>query len=170
MSSQTKKAAEANKKQKRSHYSEPVDDSKCLSTDGEFGATVVGRPLPFKRPGFGPNNRKRYNPNKTDQEAFVAVLETILSKHHLKKKFKEDQELEATIVFRMPEPKTKAGKITGRPDLDNLTKFVLDALQKGQFLSDDSQITRLVLEKRFDTNFTGGATSLLVRKRPIDID
>ncbi len=39
-----------------------------------------------------------------------------------------------------------------RPDLDNLTKPVVDALQAASVVSDDSRICRYAIEKRYATN------------------
>jgi Holliday junction resolvase RusA-like endonuclease len=158
-----------NKKPRLPNYLAPDASKLFVATDGEFRATVTGRPMAFKRPGFGPWNGKRYNCNKQDQGDFVAALDELYTVHALRKStFGAGEELEATIIFYMPPPK-KAGKITGRTDLDNLAKFVLDAVQKGAIVTDDAQVTRLILEKKFGTE-QKGATSITIRKRAIEIE
>ena len=73
-------------------------------------------------------------------------------------------------------PEGQSRKITSPPDLDNLGKFVLDALQKGGILEDDSQVTKLLLEKRLAPKPSlpsfpyPGSTSLSISKRAIEID
>ena len=71
-------------------------------------------------------------------------------------------EIEACIVALYPIPKSmtkknrqlvEEGKLhpTKKPDLDNVAKIILDSLNKIAF-DDDSQITRLVVEKHFSEN------------------
>ena len=68
-------------------------------------------------------------------------------------------EIEAKIVamYSIPKSMTKKnrqlideGKLhpTKKPDLDNVAKIVLDSLNKIAF-DDDSQVTRLIVEKHF---------------------
>jgi len=59
--------------------------------------------------------------------------------------------LKMTIVFVLPKPKylgLKPALPTKKPDLDNLTKTVLDALN-GLAYEDDSQIVELILRKEY---------------------
>ena len=60
------------------------------------------------------------------------------------------------VIFVLPRPKrlyrkkdsTYTVKCAKRPDLDNLTKSLLDSIQNsGQMWSDDSQVQHLVVEK-----------------------
>lgn len=68
-------------------------------------------------------------------------------------------EIEAKIVAMYPIPKSMTkknrqlideGKLhpTKKPDLDNVAKIILDSLNKIAF-DDDSQVTRLIVEKHF---------------------
>lgn len=66
-------------------------------------------------------------------------------------KFKPEKPLEGAIEFStvwIYKSKTKETKpkIT-KPDLDNMNKLLQDAMTKLQFWKDDSQITRLTIEK-----------------------
>lgn len=75
---------------------------------------------------------------------------------------KLEGEIEAKIVamYSMPKSMTKKnrqlvdeGKLhpTKKPDLDNVAKIILDALNKLAF-DDDSQVVKLVVEKHFSDN------------------
>ena len=67
----------------------------------------------------------------------------------------QDLPFAVRILFVMPRPKAKVWKTkpmprymhTGRPDLDNLAKGVLDALQGDVIWKEDSQVVRLSLAK-----------------------
>lgn len=57
--------------------------------------------------------------------------------------------LQLSIRFIMPSPKKcKHAFPVSRPDLDNLAKAVMDAMN-GRFYVDDSQIVKLILEKNY---------------------
>lgn len=66
-------------------------------------------------------------------------------------KFKPEKPLEGAIEFStvwIYKSKTKETKPkTTKPDLDNMNKLLQDAMTKLQFWKDDSQITRLTIEK-----------------------
>jgi Holliday junction resolvase RusA-like endonuclease len=55
--------------------------------------------------------------------------------------FEKDVPLFMTIAF------VKKGKLTGRPDVDNLAKSILDSLSHGIAFQDDSQIVKLFAAK-----------------------
>lgn len=71
--------------------------------------------------------------------------------------------IEVDLIFRLPRPKAhyhtgrRAGVLrdgaplwhSGKPDLDNLAKAVIDALTEIGFWGDDGQIARLTVEKRY---------------------
>lgn len=66
--------------------------------------------------------------------------------------------VEVEIIFFMPIPESKPKwwkkhlaeiKHIKKPDIDNLAKLVLDALN-GFWWQDDTQVFRLILEKRYD--------------------
>jgi len=74
--------------------------------------------------------------------------------------------IEVKLIFQMPVPKGFPKKVhkqiedgtlkhTKKPDIDNLAKAVLDALNEVAF-SDDSHITKLTLVKRY--SFFPGTT------------
>lgn len=71
------------------------------------------------------------------------------------------------IAFRLPRPKGHHGargirpsaplRPTSKPDLDKLTRAVLDALT-GLVLADDSQVVGLIVSKVYDDGEPAGAT------------
>ena len=97
-----------------------------------------------------------YTPKKTKDYETVIREQAILF-------MKEEKPLETpvsvSIEFSMPMPKSTPKKLleahlngsirhTKKPDLDNLAKAVLDAMNGVVFL-DDSQIVKLTLSKRY---------------------
>ncbi len=56
------------------------------------------------------------------------------------------------LVFVMPRPKRLRERWAwhiGKPDSDNLAKAVLDALSQAELWSDDAQVARLTVKKRY---------------------
>lgn len=132
---------------------------------------IDGKPKSWKRPGirYHSGGRARvYNPCKAGQRAWIAVVKGLLqSENRQGYAFNQNVELEVDILFQFE--RSTGGKITSQAcaDLDNLSKFVLDALQGPDGLvPNDAQISRLVSEKRFgDAAFT----MVSLRKRLIDL-
>ena len=113
-------------------------------------------PTPKGRPRFTKFG-KAYTPKKTqDYERSIShYFKTTPSRF----KFEKDVPIAINLVFGMPIPKSTPKsrrqamfegiiKHTKRPDVDNLTKAVLDALN-GVAWEDDSQIVRLTATKEY---------------------
>ena len=93
-----------------------------------------------------------YDPSKKDKEDFLDAVREFAPKEPI------TSPLECYITFYFPRPKShyKGKELradapdyhTKRPDIDNLTKFVLDALN-GVFWSDDSIICVLIARKAY---------------------
>lgn len=129
--------------------------------------TVRGKPIPQKRHRHLINARVRtYDPSKKDKKDFLSECVKQLndklnrSNYTLINPLKHDGYIEVHIDFCMPIPKSTSKKQrnemmdfvtyhTKRPDIDNLAKFVLDALG-GFFWKDDSMVSRLSLHKVYD--------------------
>jgi len=124
-----------------------------------FPPTPKGRPR-FTRTGHA------YTPKKTlDYEKTIAM-------YYVDQGFtKYEGPVQIKLVFQMPIPKSftkkkieliKGGylKYDKKPDLDNLAKSILDALN-GIAYEDDSKITGLFLVKRY-SNFPG--VSMTIRE------
>jgi Holliday junction resolvase RusA-like endonuclease len=118
--------------------------------------TVLGEPKPqarhrhFSRGKFSGT----YDPSKEKKESFASILQSQAPKEPISEAISLD------LVFYMSRPHNhyKSGKNsamlkdtapewhTGRPDLDNLTKFLQDSLNK-IFYRDDSLICQLSAKK-----------------------
>ena len=124
---------------------------------------VEGVPVPLKRHRdttiinrkTGKANRVKYDPSSEDKKNFLLKC---LAATKPPKVY--DVPLRLVIVFFMPRPKShygtgkNAGKLkdsapvnhTSKPDLDNLIKFVKDALN-GKYWTDDSIISTVIATK-----------------------
>ena len=110
-------------------------------------------PVPKGRPRFTRTGHA-YTPKKTAQ--YEKQIRAIYDLH--RGAFFEGP-ISIKLVFNMPIPKSTTKKMkrqiedgliqyTKKPDLDNLAKAVLDALN-GIAFADDSQIVKLNMEKRY---------------------
>lgn len=82
--------------------------------------------------------------------------------------YEDDQrigyEIELTFVFERPKSQPKKWTLnTKRPDLDKLVRAVLDGLT-GIIFPDDSQVVRIVADKRYAKD-EGPGLLIVVRKR-----
>lgn len=105
-----------------------------------------------------------FTPERTrvcEDEIRLAFKRAAVSRHWNIPLIRRPDQIEVTITAFMPIPRswTKAKQAaaldgqhphTSRPDADNLAKTVLDALNRLAW-EDDSQIVRLIVEKRFHT-------------------
>ena len=116
---------------------------------------VKGKPKPLIRHRDNMYGGK-YDPSKQDKNNFLYQIMRYAPKQPL------TEPLRIIIVFYLPRPKYhfRTGKIkhllkpnhpilhSKIPDLDNLVKFVCDALN-GVFYKDDGQISQLKAEKLY---------------------
>ena len=123
----------------------------------EINYTVVGIPKPQARPKVfhrtlknGKNFVSTYSP-KTDWFGLV-YTESLKIKNTLKNRLVGA--LELNLTFCMPIPKSISKKkreqlhyVTKKPDVDNLAKAVMDAINQVGIWEDDSQVSRLVVSK-----------------------
>ena len=120
----------------------------------KFEIEIPGTPIAKGRPRVGKFGT--YTPKKTAD--FESYVEYCWAAEYGNIKPSE-KPLNASIVFRMPIPKStskknRAGMVNGdirhtkKPDLDNMAKTVLDALN-GLAYIDDSQIYSLTLFKTY---------------------
>lgn len=127
---------------------------------------VEGRPQAWQRPSRNKAGRM-YNPNATGQQRFADIC-----KDKITRKFSDSAAIGLEVDFYFKRPLTHfkrnvygdlvrkvdaPNRCTMKVDVDNLGKFVMDALT-GVAYDDDRQIVRLVLTKRY--------TDII----PIDID
>ena len=114
-----------------------------------------GRPLPLKRHRLT-RGKRMYDPSHKDKKEWMNSIKDYHPIHPL------ESVLELKIIFYFRRPKCHYG--TGRnsntlkksapkymnrtPDIDNLIKFYLDAMN-GVFFKDDRQIISIISEKKY---------------------
>jgi Holliday junction resolvase RusA-like endonuclease len=150
-----------------------VDVVDLTATTRIYKATVPGPPTPLARARFF---RHRYvNLSKPKMRQFAAVIKEQLPQCSAGPLFARDEPVEICIWFLIPRPvrhfegnRRALGRLKNsakrllfpfvRPDLDNLIKFVLDAVG-GLVFVDDSQVVKLTACKiRDNEGLCEGAT------------
>jgi Holliday junction resolvase RusA-like endonuclease len=103
---------------------------------------VETKPLPKSRPRFAKG--RAYTPKTTvDYEKKIKSVAMATCRRPFEKA------VEMRLVFNFVKPKSsKLIHVTKRPDLDNLEKAIMDALNGIAYL-DDSQVIRKYSEKKF---------------------
>jgi Holliday junction resolvase RusA-like endonuclease len=113
--------------------------------------TILGKPIPAARPRV--TQHGTYNPKQKQQEKLSFEIKSQLPLSHIP----STKPIELSLFFFMPIPNSLSTKKkelligqphTRRPDIDNLSKQVLDAAN-GILYKDDSQIYELVTQKTF---------------------
>ena len=123
--------------------------------------------------GKGKKTMNSYNPSKDDQQAFINSVQGQLPN------IPWTGPISIQINFFFPRPRDHYKKVGGvytsslkksapmqytrRPDIDNLAKFVLDALNKLAF-EDDAQVVHLSATKQF-ADERGARTEVIVTKK-----
>lgn len=120
---------------------------------------VPFRPIPWKRPA---GKLVRYDSQIDDKNAFGILVKDILTKKYSERNwdvlsganFKNNTPVEVSILFSFKdERKSTKGVKYPNPDVDNLVKFVLDALQtgylEGLIWNDDKQVITLNATKKY---------------------
>jgi len=148
----------------------PIDPkivNDCTTYKRKLKLTVHGKPIPLRRHRTG--RGFMYNPSAKAQRAFQEVVKSILLLDPVEEVqetfFDEDDFLVINLVFKMRRPRkhfigNKAGPgrlresaekklFTGRVDVDNLAKFVLDSLNELVY-PDDRQVVSLHAIKVYD--------------------
>ena len=150
------------KKKKVSHYRVLEGDMKH-ATANSFEVVLRGKPESWRRVARGRNNNV-YNPNGPLQREFYQTLRQQLPNGY---SFAERQELQVTTVFAFNNDRV----ITSRGDVDNLAKFVLDAISgDGKIIPNDAQVVKLITEKIIDVGLgESGYTKVMVSKSVIEI-
>lgn len=124
---------------------------------------VRGTPTPKGRPRFGKDKYGRprtYTPQDTVDWENQVGWEARAAINRLSGRATDDGELRlpfeervlSELTFYMPKPKSYPKSMvhmTKKPDLDNLSKAVLDALSKAKVIKDDNIVTDEVNRKRY---------------------
>lgn len=119
---------------------------------------VPGKIIGKERPRVNMYTGKVYTPNKTkDYEALIQQYYKIAYPGAEMLEGRINIEIIAYLKIPKTASKTKEeemlqGRIspTQKPDIDNIAKSVLDAMNKVAF-KDDNQVTKISVEKQFDT-------------------
>ena len=123
----------------------------------EFSFIVKGEPVAKARPRFNSKTRMTYTNQKTRNAERLIQTEYIRQGGRNKNDYSGKVEIELVFVFPIRKSWSKTKKRgmfnkahTIKPDLDNLEKTVLDALN-GLAFKDDSQVC-LVTKEKFWSN------------------
>lgn len=134
--------------------------------------TIPGDPRGKGRPRFTKQGRA-YTPKET------TAYEKLVRAAYYKARKETDEKLtgavavEVTAYFGIPSYVTKKvrDKIMAgeelplkKPDIDNVTKIVLDALNESAY-QDDKQVTELYARKRYDTEGKGARVDVMIVDR-----
>ena len=118
-------------------------------TGSTISFVVEGKPRPKPRAGSSPSGR-RYNPSAAAEKDFAAAITTALQ-HESFSKFKAGSLLSAEMEFLFPPNSNPSPRsICNTADVDNLIKFVLDALNDILY-DDDRQFIEVRGRKGYDT-------------------
>ena len=150
------------KKPKMARFSEVVG-ANFTATSNKIYFEVAGKPSSKKRAAFG-RNCNRYNPSKVEEQQFVDVLSSLCCQNGGSvPKFSANTLLMVRILFFFP--RTNASStLFGQADINNLCKFVLDALNKVLY-ADDRQIVELSASKCFDAAGSIGRTTVSLTRQ-----
>eukprot|EP01041_Mallomonas_annulata_P013305 gene13305-28190_t len=128
-------------------------------TSGSYNLSfiVFGDPVPLSRHMM--SNNRMYNPSSTSQRHFLQACE----KHLPSEPYLGPLEVFLAFYFTRPKSHYRTGKYshilkedapswhTSRKDIDNLAKFVLDALNEKAYV-DDRQIVAIHAYKMYTNN------------------
>lgn len=122
---------------------------------------VPGKPVPKARPRFGKDKYGRprtYTPEATvtweQQVAWEArsAVNRLSTASGPEVRLPFEQRVLSDLTFFLPKPKSypkSMTAVTKKPDLDNLSKAVLDGLSKGGIIKDDNIVTDEHNRKRY---------------------
>ena len=169
-----------------------LDDNEIIEiSDDDGDVTQVGvldikvqfknlqNPVSLQRHRFTKKGGRVYNPSSSAQSKFRTAVKSKFT-HATFPLYPKNVPLFLTIIFRMKRPKkhfvnnsvsggvlkVSAPKVffIGKPDVDNMAKFVLDSLN-GVLYEDDSQVVTLNATKVYDNEESYlGSTEVFVDK------
>jgi len=121
----------------------------CNSCNGEFVLHLESEPKALLRPrGFLKKGQiSFYNPCSQDQNQAKFLMKKEIKR--LNMPFFASQALQVDFIFSYKRPvSNKLKHKTTKPDIDNLIKFYLDAMN-GICFADDKQVTQIGAEKLY---------------------
>ena len=143
----------------------PIESS-LTATPTKIYFEVAGKPEPKKRVAYGRSGH-RYNPSKVAEQQFAsAVARLCVDRLGSVPKFPAGSLLKVNVKFLFPRKQNQAdAQIVQTADVDNLCKFILDALN-GTLYDDDRQVVELSAKKGFDTS-PNGHTIVTITKQEL---
>jgi crossover junction endodeoxyribonuclease RusA len=139
------------------------------ATRSDLAFHVPGRPIPQGSKGAYFNRRTgRTNIVETTRglRAWRDVV-TATAMHHAKRLRWQTPDRHRSIIvelrFALPSPvRMRGNAATTRPDLDKLTRAVLDAMTDAHIWHDDAQVTGIIATKRYAHGDTPIGVDILV--------
>lgn len=128
-----------------------VDSAVFTAAANEIYFEVAGKPTAKKRVAWARGGHA-YNPSKAAEKEFAGVLTSLCRINNVVPipKFQSSILLDVHIEFFFPRKSNhREDRIIEVADVDNLCKFVLDALNKVLY-TDDKQIVKVSAKKSFD--------------------
>lgn len=118
----------------------------------EVDESITGK----ARPRMNTRTGRAYTPTKTKNYEYL-VRELFILKYPHFVPLEERLKVSIVAYFELPKQRSKLAEAemlanikspTKKPDIDNITKIILDALNKFAYI-DDTQITKIEVEKRY---------------------
>jgi Holliday junction resolvase RusA-like endonuclease len=129
-------------------------------TDYEF--FIPGQPVAKGRPRFNSFQKRAYTPDKTAnyERRVRSIIQAMLLQAGRREPYQGSVGITFTFYMARPNSHTKKQRLAydhlTRPDLDNLEKAIMDAMN-GIVYKDDSQVCRKKSEKRYGPDGAIGA-------------
>ena len=117
---------------------------------------MIGEPVGKARPRMNTRTGKAYTPNNTKNYEYF-LRQWFIAKYPNFKPIETRVKVTIIAYFDIPKSTSKKKEAemlidnispTKKPDIDNIIKIVLDAMNKFAF-KDDTQVTKLEIEKKY---------------------
>jgi len=143
------------KRPKSAHFS-VNSKAEVVATDEMVHFSLIGMPVAKKRPGVARNGH-RYNASRAEEDDFAMATKSVLPSPF--SGFDSTCMLVMDVAFVYPSKKN----ILATADVDNLAKFVMDAMN-GILYHDDKQIVELHARKYVSPVATHGCITVNLSK------
>lgn len=122
-----------------------------------YEVEILGEPVGKARPRMNTRTGRAYTPNKTKYYEYQVRQELVFKYRQIEPIVNEPVRVTIIAYFDIPKSTSKKNKDkmlkndirpTKKPDIDNITKIILDALNKFTY-NDDTQVAELVVRKYY---------------------